>query len=47
MNDVLARFGRIDVLFNNVGIQPVASQKPIHLLEEEQWDQVRDFTLDA
>jgi len=34
----LQQYGRIDVLFNNVGIQPEESRVPIHLLEEKTWD---------
>jgi NAD(P)-dependent dehydrogenase (short-subunit alcohol dehydrogenase family) len=36
----IAKYGRIDVLFNNVGIQPAVSQVPIHLLDEQHWDEV-------
>jgi len=32
--------GDIDVLFNNVGIQPKEGNVPIHLLEENVWDEV-------
>jgi len=45
VDDAISRFGRIDVLFNNVGIQPVESKQPIHLLEEKCWDQIFDVNL--
>ncbi len=38
----VARFGRIDVLHNNVGIEDVASLED---LEEENWDRVHDVNL--
>jgi NAD(P)-dependent dehydrogenase (short-subunit alcohol dehydrogenase family) len=40
VNFTFSKFGRIDVLFNNVGIQPKESYIPIHLLNEEMWDQI-------
>eukprot|EP01116_Phalansterium_solitarium_P001819 TRINITY_DN11635_c0_g1_i1.p1 TRINITY_DN11635_c0_g1~~TRINITY_DN11635_c0_g1_i1.p1 ORF type:complete len:260 (+),score=46.85 TRINITY_DN11635_c0_g1_i1:150-929(+) len=39
------KFGRVDVLFNNVGIQPKESRVPIHLLEEATWDNVMNVNL--
>jgi len=39
----VAKHGKIDVLFNNVGIQPPAI--PIHLLDEAVWDKVMDVNL--
>ena len=46
----LARFaveewGGIDVVCNNVGIQPIASYRPAHELSEEQWDRILDVNL--
>ena len=34
------RHGRIDVVVNNAGIQPVASCVPMHVLEDRWWDQL-------
>lgn len=33
-------YGRIDVLVNNVGIQPLESYVPLHELEEDVWDRI-------
>lgn len=33
-------YGRIDVLVNNVGIQPIESYMPLHELSEELWDRI-------
>ena len=46
----LARFaveewGGIDVVCNNVGVQPIASYRPAHELSEEQWDRILDVNL--
>ena len=38
-------WGGIDVVCNNVGIQPVASYRPAHELSEEQWDRILDVNL--
>eukprot|EP01114_Cavostelium_apophysatum_P017946 TRINITY_DN5440_c0_g1_i1.p1 TRINITY_DN5440_c0_g1~~TRINITY_DN5440_c0_g1_i1.p1 ORF type:complete len:216 (+),score=34.79 TRINITY_DN5440_c0_g1_i1:199-846(+) len=38
-------FKRIDILFNNVGIQPGTSNVPIHELEESMWDAIMDVNL--
>lgn len=38
-------FGRVDALFNNVGIQPDASNVPLHELDEEMWDDIMNVNL--
>ncbi|KAL6076327.1 Oxidoreductase UcpA [Balamuthia mandrillaris] len=45
--EVLARIERqpLDLLFNNVGIQPPESRVPLHLLEEAVWDHVLSTNL--
>ncbi len=35
----------VDILCNNVGIQPVDSYRPAHELPEEQWDRILDVNL--
>ncbi len=39
------RFNKIDILCNNVGIQPPASYVPLHELAEELWDSILDVNL--
>ena len=41
----LAAFGRLDVLVNNAGIQPIDQYKPLHLMPEEVWDRILDVNL--
>lgn len=41
----VAEWGGIDVLCNNVGIQPVHSYVPAHELPEEMWDRIIDINL--
>ena len=38
-------WGGIDVLCNNVGIQPAESYVPAHKLSEDQWDRIIDINL--
>ena len=37
--------GGVDVLCNNVGIQPPDSYVPAHELSEDQWDRIIDINL--
>jgi NAD(P)-dependent dehydrogenase (short-subunit alcohol dehydrogenase family) len=39
------RFGGVDVLFNNVGIQPVSSYRNVEDTSEELWDRILDVNL--
>ena len=41
----LDAFGRLDVLVNNAGIQPIDQYKPLHLMPEEVWDRILDVNL--
>ena len=41
----VSAWGRVDVLCNNVGIQPVSSYLPAHELAEEMWDRILDVNL--
>ncbi len=38
-------YGGVDILFNNVGIQPPSSYKPAHELPEEDWDRIINVNL--
>lgn len=40
-----ASFGSLDVICNNVGIQPTSSYLPAHELPEEAWDRIIDVNL--
>jgi len=42
---VVADWGGVDVLCNNVGIQPTNSYAPAHELPEELWDRILDVNL--
>ena len=42
---IIDEWGRIDVLCNNVGIQPVPSYLPAHELPVEMWDRIIDVNL--
>ena len=39
------QWGGVDVLCNNVGIQPTDSYTPAHELREDQWDRILDVNL--
>ena len=41
----VSEWGGVDVLCNNVGIQPVDSYLPAHELPEETWDRIIDVNL--
>lgn len=41
----MSEFGRVDVLCNNVGIQPTNSYLPLHELPEEMWDAILTVNL--
>ncbi len=41
----VAAFGGVDILCNNVGIQPTDSYLPAHELPEETWDRIIDVNL--
>jgi NAD(P)-dependent dehydrogenase (short-subunit alcohol dehydrogenase family) len=43
--ETVERFGRLDVLFNNVGIQPLASYANVEDTTEEMWDRILDVNL--
>ena len=45
VEQAVADFGGVDVLCNNVGIQPVASYLPAHECPEETWDRIIDVNL--
>ena len=38
-------WGGVDILCNNVGIQPTSSYLPAHEMSEEQWDRIIDVNL--
>jgi NAD(P)-dependent dehydrogenase (short-subunit alcohol dehydrogenase family) len=45
IEDAVARWGGIDVICNNAGIQPQNSYLPVHELTEEMWDRILDVNL--
>lgn len=45
VRQIIDDWGRIDVLCNNVGIQPVPSYLPAHELPVEMWDRIIDVNL--
>ena len=45
IEDAVARWGGLDVICNNAGIQPKSSYLPVHELPEEMWDRILDVNL--
>ena len=45
VQSAMERWGRVDVLCNNVGIQPADCYLPAHELPEEMWDRILDVNL--
>ncbi len=45
VKEAVATFGGVDVLFNNVGIQPPASYANVEGTSEEMWDRILDVNL--
>jgi NAD(P)-dependent dehydrogenase (short-subunit alcohol dehydrogenase family) len=45
VSETVAAFGGVDVLFNNVGIQPADSYVPADRMPEELWDRIVDVNL--
>jgi NAD(P)-dependent dehydrogenase (short-subunit alcohol dehydrogenase family) len=45
VGETVGAFGGVDVLFNNVGIQPLESYQTVEDTSEEQWDRILDVNL--
>jgi NAD(P)-dependent dehydrogenase (short-subunit alcohol dehydrogenase family) len=45
VRETVERFGGVDVLFNNVGIQPLDSYQTVEDTTEEMWDRILDVNL--
>lgn len=45
VRETVASFGGVDVLFNNVGIQPAESYRTVEDTTEEQWDRILGVNL--
>ncbi|MBA25606.1 MAG: short-chain dehydrogenase [Chloroflexi bacterium] len=45
VSDAVSAFGGLDILFNNVGIQPVASYANVENTTEEMWDRILSVNL--
>jgi len=44
VRETVETFGRLDVLFNNVGIQPLESYRNVEDTPEEMWDSILEVT---
>jgi NAD(P)-dependent dehydrogenase (short-subunit alcohol dehydrogenase family) len=45
VRETVSRFGGVDVLFNNVGIQPLDSYVRLEEMPEDMWDRILDVNL--
>jgi NAD(P)-dependent dehydrogenase (short-subunit alcohol dehydrogenase family) len=45
IEEAVARWGGLDIICNNAGIQPKSSYLPVHELPEEMWDRILDVNL--
>lgn len=45
VSECVSEFGGLDILFNNVGIQPIASYANVENTTEEMWDRVLEVNL--
>lgn len=45
VGEAVSRWGGVDIVCNNVGIQPTSSYLPAHELPEEMWDRIIDINL--
>lgn len=45
VGEAVSRWGGVDIVCNNVGIQPTSSYLPAHELPEEMWDRIIDVNL--
>jgi NAD(P)-dependent dehydrogenase (short-subunit alcohol dehydrogenase family) len=45
VEDAVARWGGLDIICNNAGIQPTSSYLPVHELSEDMWDAILDVNL--
>jgi NAD(P)-dependent dehydrogenase (short-subunit alcohol dehydrogenase family) len=45
VRETVDRFGQLDILFNNVGIQPQSSYASVEDTTEEMWDRIMDVNL--